>query len=289
MSQATEITPFFLDSPRGPLFCMYTAPIEAVVVSAVLYMHPFAEEMHKSRRMAALQTRALAKAGFAVLQVDLTGCGDSAGDFGDATWQAWQDDVRAAHAWLRASNPAPITLWGLRTGATLAADIASELHDLHHLLLWQPVASGDVFLNQFLRIKLASEMLADGQAQSGTKALRELLAKGEGVEVGGYMLSPDMARQMGAIKLAEKQPNVPVTWLEVGTEASATLSPGSQRIAEAWRQAGIIVTAETIPGDPFWATQEISESHRLIERTLAIITSMPSMGIGLDTQRAVAS
>ena len=71
----------------------------------MLYIHPFAEEMNKSRRMAALQSRALAQAGYAVLQIDLLGCGDSSGDFGDATWQSWVSDVVLGCQWLRSQNP----------------------------------------------------------------------------------------------------------------------------------------------------------------------------------------
>ncbi len=71
---------------------------------AVVYVHPFAEEMNKSRRMAALQSRALAAAGFAVLQIDLLGCGDSSGDFGDASWDEWIDDVLLAVRWLRGQH-----------------------------------------------------------------------------------------------------------------------------------------------------------------------------------------
>src|SRR5262245_3855900 len=71
---------------------------EAAPRGTVLHVHPFAEEMNKSRRMAALHARALAGAGFEVLQVDLAGCGDSSGEFGDATWDDWVADVvDAAH------------------------------------------------------------------------------------------------------------------------------------------------------------------------------------------------
>jgi uncharacterized protein len=72
----------------------------------VVYAHPFGEEMNKSRRMAALQARALAGAGNAVLQVDLLGCGDSPGDFGEAGWDDWVDDLVQAARWLRRSSGA---------------------------------------------------------------------------------------------------------------------------------------------------------------------------------------
>ncbi len=265
----TLVTPFFLDSPRGSLFCLYTAPSETKPAGALLYVHPFAEEMHKSRRMAALQARAFAANGLAVLQVDLTGCGDSAGDFGDATWQAWQDDIRLGHAWLQRRADCPVSLWGLRTGATLASEMAVRLPDIPQLVLWQPVASGDLFLNQFLRIRLASEMLADGQAQSGTKALRAGLEAGEPVEVGGYLLSPGMAQQLGRVKLGQITPRCPVHWLEVGAEDAETLTPASQRSVDAWRAAGVTVATRTVQGEPFWLTQEITECRGLVAPTLA--------------------
>jgi len=58
---------------------------QGAALGSVLYGHPFAEEMNKSRRMAGLQARALARAGYDVLQIDLRGCGGSSGDFGDAS------------------------------------------------------------------------------------------------------------------------------------------------------------------------------------------------------------
>lgn len=264
-----QIEPFFLESPRGPLFCIYLSPKNCALKGSLLYLHPFGEEMHKSRRMAALQARAFASLGYAVLQIDLTGCGDSAGDFADASWSAWRDDARLAHAWLQAKTAQAVMLWGLRTGALLAADLARQLNNVQALLLWQPVTDGSLFLTQFLRIKLASEMLSDGQSKTGTKDLLAQLASGQGVEVGGNMLSPAMARELGALKLAAMTPTCPVSWLEVGAVNGAQLSPAGQRVADAWRAAGAQVQTQTIIGEPFWATQEITECPPLIEASLA--------------------
>ena len=259
-----SIQPFFLESARGRLFCLSLKPTTKTN-AGILYLQPFAEEMHKSRRMAALQARAFAHAGFAVLQVDLTGCGDSAGDFGDATWEAWRDDVRLAHAWLAAQISGDITLWGLRLGACLAVDMAAELAQVTRLLLWQPVNNGEQFLNQFLRIKLASEMLSEGRAKTGTKDLLAMLAAGTSIEVGGYLLSPAMAQHLLLIKLAEQIPHCAVEWIEVGVEAGDHVTPASQRVVDTWRAAGVEVRTRTVPGDPFWVTQEIAECPGLIE------------------------
>ena len=45
-------------------------------------------------------------------------------------------------------------------------------------------------------------------------------------------------------------------------------SPAGQQVVEAWRNAGTQVLAQTVLGEPFWATQEIAESAALIEATL---------------------
>ncbi len=122
---------FFLRVAHGQRFCLYHAPAASTthkVKSALIYLHPFAEEMNKSRRVAAMQARLLAQHGYAVLQIDLHGCGDSSGDFGDATWQSWVQDVLEAHAWLRERCDAPLWLWGLRAGCLLATDAAKQLN-----------------------------------------------------------------------------------------------------------------------------------------------------------------
>ena len=77
--------PLFIDRPGGDLFALYHPPRRAPQ-GGVVYIPPFAEEMNRSRRMAALQARALAESGWGVLTIDPYGCGDSAGDFADARW-----------------------------------------------------------------------------------------------------------------------------------------------------------------------------------------------------------
>jgi len=268
MSQASfEIEPFFLDGKQNSLFCIHLYLAGVTCKGSILYLHPFAEEMHKSRCMAALQARHFAQAGYAVLQVDLTGCGDSSGDFADATWQAWLNDARRAHDWLSSRHAAPVSLWGLRIGASLAVELASTLPDIEQLLLWQPVVNGEQYLNQFLRIKLASEMLSQGQAQNGTKQLRALLKTGNSIEVGGYGLNSTMADDLERLKLADMPPPCEVLWLELGLEASDIPSPANQRIVEGWRTAGVKVQTRTLAGDPFWLTQEITECPALIAAT----------------------
>ena len=164
---------FFLPVASGRLFCLLHRPEnETPAKGAVIYVHPFAEEMNKSRRMAALQARAMAAAGYTVLQVDLLGCGDSSGDFGDATWESGIENLVEAGAWLQDRTRQPLCWWGSRAGSLLAAAAAERIGQPCRMLLWQPVMLGKHYLQQFLRLKIAGDLLGGG-AKGAMERIRE--------------------------------------------------------------------------------------------------------------------
>ena len=247
----------------------------------VLYIHPLAEEMNKSRRMAALQARALSAAGFAVLQIDLLGCGDSSGDFGDATWSAWVDDVLAACQWLRrqptsvdcagSAKPVPLWLWGLRSGCLLAADAAGKLPEPCHFLFWAPAPAGKPLLQQFLRLKVAGDMLT-GNSKGVMQGMRYQLAAGETVEVAGYALNPALANGLEQASLNPPEAATRLEWLELSTRSDAALTPVATQALERWHQAGYTVRSHQVTGPSFWQTAEIEDAPDLISATLAAMT-----------------
>jgi exosortase A-associated hydrolase 2 len=257
---------FFLPVAGGERFCVFH-PASGAPLGSVLYVHPFAEEMNKSRRMAALQARAFAAHGYNVLQIDLSGCGDSSGDFGEARWALWKDDVRMAQRWLREHAEAPVHLWGLRLGALLAADCARERDaSFASLVMWQPVASGAQFITQFLRLRLSSEMLSGAAIGAGTERLRAQLAEGGALEIAGYELAPELVSAIERLDLAALAPkNLPTQWLEVSAEGKP--SPALRRAAQAWSAVGAEVDLHPVRGEPFWSSVETSECRELIEAT----------------------
>ena len=228
--------PFFLSSEGGQRFCLYH-PANGCARGAILYLHPFAEEMNKSRRMAALQSRAMAQAGFSVLQVDLLGCGDSSGDFSDATWSAWQQDVLLAFHWLRSKTNAPITLWGLRAGCLLAANAAVNLPEAADFIFWQPVVSGKVHWQQFMRLKVAGEMVS-GQAKAVGDQLREQLTAGQSVEIAGYSVASALVSGLEQADLKPPAGGGRIVWLETSLRDEAGFSPAAQKCLERWKAAG---------------------------------------------------
>ena len=272
----TPAEPFFLKAGGGRRFCLYH-PAAGPARGALLYVHPFAEEMNRARRMAALQARAFAAAGHAVLQIDLAGCGDSSGDFGDARWERWRADLALAAAWLKERTDAPLRLWGLRLGALLVLDYArSAEHPVAGMLLWQPVLKGTTFLTQFLRLRLAGALLADGD-QGGahgasTTALRAALQAGETLEIAGYDLDPRLAAALDALDpLDAFRPACPVDWIEAVTQAGAEPAPGAARAVAAWRSAGVDLRLHPVQGAPFWTTTEITENAAWLDAGMAAL------------------
>ena len=280
-------------SDGGQRFCIYHPPalvsVNEPVRGLVLYVHPFAEEMNKTRRMAALQSRAFAAAGFAVLQIDLLGCGDSSGDFGDATWSAWVHDVVQGCQWLRAKvalppeqAAPPLWIWGLRAGCLLAVEAAVALNEPVSLLLWQPPASGKPLVQQFLRLKMAGDLLG-GQAKGITEALREKLAAGTAVEIAGYTLSAELALGLEGATLEAAKDELArprseqmikrIEWMELSTREDASLSPVSAKTIAQWQNAGTPVRSHVLHGPAFWQTAEIEEAPLLLAASVEALST----------------
>lgn len=265
----------FLEGTRGPLFAVYhPSRLTGPAKGGFVYLPPFAEEMNRSRRMAALQASRLAEKGLAVLLLDPFGTGDSAGDFGDARWDIWREDVMAAIAWLSERCGGPVGLWGLRLGALLAADVAVQNPEgLARLLFWQPLLSGDNYLTQFLRLRVASGMNGGAERET-TKELRAKWAEGEAVEVAGYDVSPELAAAISKTRLQELAKtlgDLPLDWLELTSSDDGALMPASRSVVDTLTGEGRHVSAQAVPGEAFWSIQEITLAPNLIAATEGLV------------------
>lgn len=264
---------FFLAMGSGARFCLLRRPTETSAErGTVMFIHPFAEELNKSRRMVTLQAQALADAGWSVLQIDLYGCGDSTGDFGEATWQRWVDDVLEAVEWVRRGTGHSPMLWGLRAGCLLVTAAAHRMHSVTDLVLWQPTISGKQVLQQFLRLKLANQIVGAVEGQRiGTQQLRDQLGRGLSIEIAGYTLSPALALGLEAAELEVPATLGRVAWLELTGPAGGEMSPVARARIESWQGMGPRVDARAVAGPAFWQTQEITECPALIEATLTVV------------------
>jgi exosortase A-associated hydrolase 2 len=270
-----HVLPFFFNVDPGTRFCLYHAPNNSVPArGAILYVHPFAEEMNKTRRMAAQQARAFAAMGYAVLQMDLFGCGDSCGDFHSGSWAQWKRDLEVAAEWLAdRTRGQPLHLWGVRLGGLLALDFATT-RKVEGVILWQPFMIGRTCINQFLRLRLAAGMDSDDpDAPRSTAALRAELAVTGKLEVAGYELDAAMVRGIDAVDAASlKLLPCTVHWFASGAPAARKLASSAARLAERWAPLGVRLHFHPVDGVPFWATTDIAECPALLAATAAVFS-----------------
>ena len=256
----------------GQRFALLHTPARAEVERAVVFVAPFAEELNKVRRMAALQARALADSGAAVLLPDLAGCGDSSGEFESATWQSWVDDVVASADWMQRRCPGvPLWLWGVRAGCLLAAEAAACLPELPAQLWWSPVLQGRTHLAQFLRIRAAAEMLRGGAKLD----LKAELAAGRPVDVAGYRLGADLVRGLGEARLAAPLAARQLAWLDTDSRPDASLVPAALQLMSDLRAQGLPIRHRTVPGPAFWQTTEVELAPLLLDATIQAICNDP--------------
>lgn len=270
----SSVEALFLDGRPARLFCVaYAAGNSRTDRRAVLLLPPFGEEMNKCRRMMALAARALQAHGSDVLVLDLSGTGDSEGDFSDGRLETWLGDLLRGAQWLRDRGSITLDLLAIRGGALLVADgLLPEGMRAGRLALWQPVTSGKQLVSQFLRLRAAEGIVAGTKTQPGPDPRALLRQKGR-LEVAGYeatdeLISAMETRDLGAIHGSGWHS---VLWCEVGAVTDESLSPASQRSVATLRQRGMQVDAELFHGEPFWGTPEVAIVTPLVERTAAFL------------------
>jgi exosortase A-associated hydrolase 2 len=254
----------------GPLFTVFRRPA-GEPRGCVLVIPPFAEEMNKCRPMlTALSAKLLAR-DFATCVFDLSGTGDSAGDFSDATVDGWLADVAQVVGCCASRYEQVSGVLAVRLGAALSIVAAMQgiFGRLDRTVLWQPSFDGHNFLRQFLRLRSAAAMMA-GQRDETVGLLRNRLLEGEPLKVAGYTISPELGRALDVLRTPTVLPAEfgQVSLFEVAQSATAMLSPSSRAVIADSQSAGIAIGGEIVVGEPFWTATEIVQVESLITRTL---------------------
>lgn len=281
-----KLRPIVLNGRLGNLLGFYHPPASQVAIGDVLLVPAFAEEMNRCRSMVTMQAQALAAIGMGTLILDPHGTGDSAGDFETADWDGWRDDLQVGINWLRQQGNGCRTLWGVRLGALMAAEIAAVDEGIEQLLMWMPIVTGKAYWTQFLRIRIAAEMGIKGGAKS-TSTLREQSAAGMVVEASGYQVGSLLAKRLDQLEmpLAERLSGKTIAWLEVGKTAESPISKTNANMVSDWQKQGISVTLTQVVGPEFWQVHEREIAPSLLEATMAAVRKWPVV----NTSRACNS
>jgi exosortase A-associated hydrolase 2 len=234
----------------------------------VVVVPPFAEEMNRTRRMVTLQARQLAERGVRVVVFDLFGTGDSEGEFGDARWEGWVEDLATIAAWSRAGRADRVDVLAIRLGSLLAMEPGAA-YGFDSAVLWQPCVNGGNYLRQFLRLRMAEKLVND---RAGTESVQTLLSRlmaGEPLEIAGYEVAAALAAAINIRSFdGARPPNLrSLRWFDIVASDDGAPAASTAAIVDRWRGLGLDVMCETVVGDPFWSLQEITIAPRLVEAT----------------------
>jgi exosortase A-associated hydrolase 2 len=255
----------FIGEPGRRLFALLRTP-DTIGGECTLVVPPFAEEMNKSRKLVTDFARHEQRKDRGVLCVDLSGTGDSEGEFETARVERWIEDLATASAWSAAEGWRVTSVLGIRLGAILAATLVRQrILDLQRAVFWQPVTSGARLIDQFLRVRVMSMRMEQDRSETVAE-LRARLKAGETVEVAGYALSSALCAGIDALDLAGAvaQPFPPVRWLDVVADAAASVPPGTQRAIDNLRASGCEVEHLQVVGEPYWMATEIVTNPALV-------------------------
>ena len=263
----------FVPGTRGDVFVMSYEPCSSVSRN-VYFVPPFAEEMNKSRRMVALQSRLFAAHGARVIVHDPFGTGDSYGEFADARLQTWRNDILAHLEDIRSQNSAPIWIWGMRMGALIALDAIRRSNVLiSGVVLWNPCPNGLQYMNQFLRLRLMSTLVSKNADRETLADLRDIVASGKSIEVAGYQLSAELIAAIDQLELDKLlHSHTPVIhWMEVSNTVEGSLSPAIRKSIESASKVGSTILVNRVAGPAFWSTPEVSHAPDLLEATMNVV------------------
>ena len=264
-----DCVPCYLDSAEHRLFALAGRPAEVPTGHGILVCPAFAEEMNRTRRTLRLLCSEAARRGMLVIETDLHGTGDSSGDFGDARWDGWLNDLEASANWLRQQGCVTISLLGVRAGALLAWEILrTRRTPIRSLVLWQPVLTGKAVVTDMLRARLAAASTQGGRET--VSGLRQQLESGHAVEAAGYLLAPNLVRDLDQLAITPNPglPLPPMCWLEiVGDDTSTTRQPALDTIRQL-QAAGATVDLVRQQDPPFWGTTEVTAGRGSVSSTV---------------------
>jgi pimeloyl-ACP methyl ester carboxylesterase len=272
--------PLFFASGTHRLFGMYHAPDTTAAPAArpaVVFCHPFGEEKLWAHRVYVNGARALARRGYPVLRFDARGHGDSSGPVRDYTIDGALEDGDAAVAQARQlSSATQVILIGLRLGGTLAGLLAERRPDVSAIVQWAPIVDGARYMQELLRVNLATQMAIYKEIRADRAALVATLQGGDTVNVDGYAVGLGFYDGLMPIKHGRQPARFAGRSLVVqidprpGMPALAEL----QQLAASYRHG----TYAAVEEDPFW--KEIprfyDDATRLMPATIAWLEEAPA-------------
>lgn len=191
------LNPFFFESSGTPLYAVYHSPKGVARGEGIVVCQPLGHEYFRCYRSIQVLCAELADHGYHVLRFDFTNSGNS-GNSADAQapgFGTWVDDIKQAVQELAdICGTSTMSIIGCRIGATASLHLGGDVRLLKHLVVWDPVLDGAVFLQSL-------DALHDKVCQAhpaGRTAAADLL-RASADERMGLELSAALRDDIGAI------------------------------------------------------------------------------------------
>jgi pimeloyl-ACP methyl ester carboxylesterase len=184
----------------------------------------------------------LAHAGFPVLRFDFYGCGDSAGDGEQSHLGQWLADIAAAIGELRRrARVTKICLAGLRLGGSLAMLMGAQRDDVDGIVLWDPVISGKMYLEQLAQMHREALQHASAPALSAS-------AKERPKEILGFPLADSLSADLQKIDLLAIRQKAANNMLIIISDLNAQ----GEKFADHIKSVAARVEYLHLPGPQLW-------------------------------------
>lgn len=261
---------FFSGRDNTPLFATWRAPsTPSATASCWVVCPPFAEEEKSAHRTLVELCEHLSSRGESSLFFAYAGTGDSGGDFAEQTLSSWREDTLSAIKEVARRTKSTPGLIGLRTGATLAAQVAREA-GVRKLILIEPVLSGRSFLMQLGARKKLRAMITEEEGTSNlARPTSNVELKSEIEDYDGWPLSTAMQDELRALDLLREvsifASNTEVLVLQVGPRAE--ISPQLQKWTNALKTKNheCEIESRAVVMPPVWNRLDLVSSSPLCE------------------------
>ena len=259
-----EIAGFLETSP--PLYAMAHradgAPKGIVVIAG-----PFAEEKKAAQRALVAAARTFAGAGYDVLRFDWQGTGDSGGQFAKADIEKWLADLRAVIEAARQMSEAPITLLGLRFGAALCWQVATNCEiEIENLVLWEPIINGSSYARQNRqRAQIRAQMTHGASHDGETKVITP---SSGGFDFDGFFINEKLQEEMTNLDLQTAPLPKIKRLLLLQISGSPRVKKPFEDLAQRARENGIETEIENVAVEAFWSSIGLIDTSAVRDKTL---------------------
>lgn len=264
-----DLKPTYFSTGPDKLFAIDYCP-HRQPRATVLFAPPFAEELNRARQMISRQARLLASHGYRVVVLDLSGTGDSHGDFATASLDCWSRELCSVVTSFEFDRNTPVVLWALRFGSLLGL-YAIQQHGLrvNQVVLWGPCVNGSTYMKELLRLRLLSSVLGNPSERESIADLQSSILAGNRLEIAGYELAPEFYKSVAELDMFALIEGFsgPVVWFEMVANREVGIPAHILKSIGGLNSRGCSISPVEVVGPKFWSTTEIAISNELAERT----------------------